>query len=68
MVQTKHICIPGYNETLSSIRQSIICGVTYYLMESDLLGKDIYHIIMNDSGICVTTSIDEFNPLYDTDQ
>lgn len=37
-------------------------------MESDLLGEDIYHIIMNDSGICVTNSIDGFNPLYDTDQ
>lgn len=68
MVQTEHTCIPGYNGTWSSIRQNIICGVTYYLMESDLLGEDTYHIIMNNSDICVTTSTDGFNPLYDTDQ
>lgn len=68
MIQTEHIRIPEYSGTWSSIKQDIICGVTYYLMESDLLVEDIYHIIMNDSGICVTTSIDGFNPLYDTDQ
>lgn len=68
MVHIKHICVPGYNSTWSPIRQNIICGVTYYLMESDLLGEDTYHIIMNDSGICVTTSMDGFNPLYDIDQ
>lgn len=68
MVQIKHIRVPGYNGTWSPIRQNIICGVTYYLMEFDLLGEDTYHIIINDSGICVTTSTDEFNPLYDTGQ
>ena len=68
MVQIKHICVPRYNGTWSSIRQNITYGVTYYLTESDLLREDTYHIIMNDSGICVTTSMDGFNPLYDTDQ
>lgn len=56
MVKTGHVRIPGYSGTWSSIRQSIICSVTYYLMESDLFGEDIYNIIMNDTGSCVMTS------------
>ncbi len=34
-------------------------------MESDLFGDEVYHIIMNDSGRCVMTSEDGFNPLYE---
>ena len=54
-----------YSGTWSSVKQENICGVTYYLMESDLFGEDMYHIIMNDSGAYVMTSEDGFNPLYE---
>lgn len=40
-------------------------GARYYLMESDLFGEDMYHIIVNDYGRCVMTSEDGFNPLYE---
>ena len=36
-----------------------------FLMESDLFGDIMYHIIMNDSGAFVMTSEDGFNPLYE---
>lgn len=65
MIKAEHMRISGYSGTWSSIDQSILCGVTYYLMESDLFGEDIYHIIMNDSGRCVMTSQDGFSPLYE---
>lgn len=54
-----------YSGTWSSIKQENICGVTYFLMESDLFGDIMYHIIMNDSGAFVMTSEDGFNPLYE---
>ena len=65
MVKTEGVHIPGYSGTWSSIAQRTICGEKYYLMESDLFGEDIYHIVMNDSGRCVMTSEDGFNPLYE---
>lgn len=65
MVKTEHVRIPGYSGTWSSIRQSIIYSITYYLKESDLLGEGIYHIIMNDTGRCVITSGDGSNPLME---
>ena len=65
MVKTEGARILGYSGTWSSIKQNIICGVTYYLMESDFFGDEMYHIIMNDSGRCVMTSEDGFNPLYE---
>ena len=43
MVKTEHVRIPGYSGTWSSIRQSIIYSITYYLMESDLFREGIYH-------------------------
>lgn len=65
MIKTEGVHIQGYNGTWSSIGQRIICGEKYYLMESDLFGEDIYHIIMNASGRCVMPSEDGFNPLYE---
>lgn len=65
MVKTEGVHILGYSGTWSSIDQRIICGAMYYLMESDLFGEDMYHIITNDSGRCVMTSGDGFNPLYE---
>lgn len=65
MVKTEGVHIMGYSGTWSSIDQRIICGTRYYLMESDLFGEDMYHIITNDSGRCVMTSEDGFNPLHE---
>ena len=47
MVQTEHVRIWGYSGTWPAIGQSNVCGVAYYLMESDLSGKNISYIIMN---------------------
>lgn len=65
IIKTEHVRFLRYSGTWSSIKQENICGVTYFLMESDLFGEDMYHIIMNDSGACVMTSEDGFNPLYE---
>lgn len=65
MIKTEGVYIQRYSGTWSSIEQRTICGEKYYLMESDLFGEDMYHIIMNDSGRCVITSEDGFNPLYE---
>lgn len=43
MVKTEGVHILGYSGTWSSIKQNIICGVTYYLMESDFFGRNVPH-------------------------
>lgn len=65
MIKTEGARFMRYSGTWSSINQENICGVTYFLMESDLFGDIMYHIIMNDSGAFVTTSEDGFNSLYE---
>ncbi len=65
MIKTEGVRFMRYSGTWSSIKQENICGVTYFLMESDLFGDIMYHIIMNDSGAFVMTSEDGFNPLYE---
>lgn len=65
MIKAEGVHIQGYSGTWSSIGQRTICGEKYYLMESDLFGEDMYHIIMNDSGRCVMPSEDGFTPLYE---
>lgn len=64
MIKTEGVRFMRYSGTWSSIKQENICGVTYFLMESDLFGDIMYHIIMNDSGAFVMISEDGFNPLY----
>ena len=65
MIRAAGVRFKRYSGTWSSIKQENICGVTYFLMESDLFGETMYHIIMNDSGALVMTSEDGFNPLYE---
>lgn len=65
MIKIEGVRFMRYSGTWSSIKQENICGVTYFLMESDLFGDIMYHIIMNDSGAFVMTSEDGFNPLYE---
>ena len=65
MIKIEGVRFMRYSGTWSSIKQENICGVKYFLMESDLFGDIMYHIIMNDSGAFVMTSEDGFNPLYE---
>lgn len=53
MIKIEGVRFMRYSGTWSSIKQENICGVTYFLMESDLFGDIMYHIIMNDSGAFV---------------
>ena len=56
MIKIEGVRFMRYSGTWSSIKQENICGVTYFLMESDLFGDIMYHITVSYTHLTLPTT------------